>query len=80
MNTKVFYKLIEYAGPGMPKLTKITSAMSLQYLKEKVKNEFDFFPADKRQKFLHLKCIWPDMHKLPKKISLLFLCNILRTK
>ena len=38
----------------MPKVPKITS---LQYLKENVKNEVDFLPADKRQRFVQIDII-----------------------
>ena len=38
----------------MPKVPKITS---LQYLKENVKGEVDFLPADKRQRFLQIDAI-----------------------
>ena len=61
---------------------------SLQYLynkkklKENVKDEVDFLPADKCQMFPQIDTIilgvWPGMPKLPKITSLLFLCNILR--
>ena len=57
--------------------------ISLQYLKEKVKHEVDFLPADKYQKSLqidHFRCVWPGMPKLPKITILLFLCNIFRIK
>ena len=63
---------------------------SLQYLynkkklKENVKDEVDFLPADKCQMFPQIDTIilgvWPGMLKLPKITSLLFLCNILRKK
>ena len=62
---------------------------SLQYLlnkklKENVKGEVDFLPADKCQMFPQIDTIilgvWPGMLKLPKITSLLFLCNILRKK
>ena len=62
---------------------------SLQYLlnkklKENVKGEVDFLPADKCQMFPQIDTIilgvWPGMPKLPKITSLLFFCNILRKK
>ena len=37
------------AQPGMPRVPKITS---MQYVKENMKNEVDFLPADKHQRFL----------------------------
>ena len=49
-----------------------------------MKDEVDFLPADKCQMFPHIDTIilgvWPGMAKLPKKTSLLFLCNTLRKK
>ena len=59
---------------------------SLQYLlnkklKENVKGEVDFLPADKCQMFPQIDTIilnvWPVMPKFPKVTRLLFLCNIL---
>ena len=51
---------------------------------ENVKDKFDFLPADKYQIFPQIDTIilgvWPSMPKLPKKTSLLSLCNILRKK
>ena len=48
-----------------------------------MKDEGDFLPADIRQMFPQndtiILGVWPGMPKLPK-ISLLFLCNILRKK
>ena len=44
-------------------------AISLQYLKEKVKEEVVFLPVDKGQRF-------PEID--PVILSLLFFCNILR--
>ena len=60
--------------------------ISLQYLKEGMKDEVNFFSADKCRWFLqndtiyHFRCVWPSMPKLSKIINLLFLCNILRKK
>ena len=58
--------------------------VSLQYLKENMKDKVDFLPADKCQRFLQsyfiFLCVWPSMPKLPKITSLLFLCNMLRKK
>ena len=39
----------------MPNVRKIT--ISLQYLKENVKDEVDFLPADKPQRFLQIDTI-----------------------
>ena len=53
-------------------------------LKENVKDEADFLPADKCQMFPQIDTIilgvWPGMLKLPRITSLLFLCIILRKK
>ena len=59
--------------------------ISLQYLEENVKDEVDFLPGGKRQRFLsnwyyYFSCMWLGMPKLPKITSSLFLCNILRKK
>ena len=40
----------------MPKVPKITS-LSLQCLKENMKDEIDFVPADKHQRFLQIDTI-----------------------
>ena len=47
---------------------------------ENVKDEVDFLPVDKCQIDTIILGVWPGMPKLPKKESLLFLCNILRKK
>ena len=53
-------------------------------LKENVKDETDFLPADKCQMFPQVDTVilgvWPGMLQLPKITSLLFLCNTLRKK
>ena len=85
---KIFFKLITSLWvcvaryPQSIENNKFT--ISLQYLKENVKDEVDFLSADKRQKassnwYYHFSCMWPGMSKLPKIISL-FLYNILRNK
>ena len=80
VKTKVFYKLI--VSLWVCKNIKFT--ISLQFLKANEKDETDFLPAYKRQRFLQFDIIilgaWPGMPKLPKTTSLLFLCNILRQK
>ena len=50
INIKGFFKLIpsHCMWSDMPTLPKITSAISLQYLK-KVNDEFDFLQADKSE-------------------------------
>ena len=51
INTKVFYKLIVSFWMCIARHAQGTQnnkfAISLQYLKENVKDEVDFFPADK---------------------------------
>ena len=56
--------------------------ISLQYLKENMKDEVDFLPADKcwRIWYYQFRCVWLDMPKLPKITNLLFLDNMLRKK
>ena len=49
--------------------------ISLQYPRENVKDQDDFLPADKSQRFLQ-----SDTVILTKITSLLFLCNIVRAK
>ena len=56
INRKVFYKLI--VSPWVCVVRHAQSiqnnkfTISLQYFKENVKDKVDFFPADKRQRFL----------------------------
>ena len=71
----------------MPKVPKTTGLQYLcnKYVKENMKDEVDFLPADKRRRFLQSDTIilgelWPGMPILPKITSLPFLCNILRKK
>ena len=87
LNTKVFYKLIVSLSVGVhsqacPKYPKqVYNIFSIKKLKENVKGEVDFLPADKCQMFPQIDTtilgVWPVMPKLPKVTSLLFLCNIL---
>ena len=89
INTKVFYKVIVF-WMCVIRLVQSTQnnkfAIYLQYLKENQKNEVDFLLVDKHQRFLQIDtlilgvCVWPGMPKLPKIISLLFLCNIFRKR
>ena len=72
---------------GVPKVPK---TISLQYLKESMKHEVDFLPADKVNKgtsltlrlsskwYYHFRGMWPGMPKLPKITSLLrlYLCPL----
>ena len=51
-------------------------AIFLQYLKENAKDEIDFLPVDKHQRFFKMILpfyVWPGMPKLSKITSLLFL-------
>ena len=56
INTKVFFKLIVSLWVGKARHAQGTQnnkfTIYLQYLKENVKAEVDFSPADKRQRFL----------------------------
>ena len=56
INTKIFYKLIVSLWMCIVKHAQSTQnnkfTISLQYLKENVKDEVDFLPADKHQRFL----------------------------
>ena len=45
------------SSQASPKYPKNKFAVSLHYLKEKVKKEVDFLPADKHQKFLQIDTI-----------------------
>ena len=85
INTKVFHKLILSLWLCVAKHAQITQknkfTVSLQYLKENVKDEVDFLSADGR--FLQIDTITLGcrvMSKLLKITSLLFLSNILRKK
>ena len=50
--------MVRRLGPGIPKLPKITSLRYLlQYLQKNVKDEVDFLPADKHQRFLQVDTI-----------------------
>ena len=59
--TKVFDKLIVSLWMCVARHAQSTQnnkfAISLQYLKENVKNEVDFLPADKYQRFLQIDTI-----------------------
>ena len=59
--------------------------ISLQYLKENMKDEVNVFACWQMLKvfsnwYYHFRCVWPGMSKLPKITSLLFLYNMLRKK
>ena len=59
--------------------------ISLQYLQENGKNEIDFLTADKLQWFVEIDFIILGVcgqayAQISKKISLIFLCNLLRKK
>ena len=81
INAKIFYKLI--ARDPQKTQNKKSTLLHLEYLKENLKDEVDFLPADKRQWFLQVDInlrVSPGMPKLPKTTSFLFLCDILRNK
>ena len=58
--------------------------ISMQYLKENMKDKVDFLPADKCEGFpnwyYHFRCVWPDLPKLTRITSLLFLYKTLWKK
>ena len=65
----------------MPKVTKISSVISLQYLKKEGRDEVDILHADKHQtsklfKLILLMLMGMAMSKLPKITSLQNLCDI----
>ena len=87
INIKVFYKMTVSSWVCIARHAQSTQnnwfTISLQYVKENVKDEVDILPADKRRRFLEtdtiiFRCVWPSMSILPKITSLLFLCNTLR--
>ena len=89
INTKVFYKFIPSFWVCITRHAQSAQSQfttSLQYFKENIKNGvyFRFLPADKSKRFLQSNTsilgVWPDMSKLHRLTSLLFLCNILRKK
>ena len=61
INTKVFYKLRVSFWMCVARNAQTTQnnkfKMSLHYLKENVKDEVDFLPGDKRQRFLQIETI-----------------------
>ena len=89
INTKIFYKLIISLWVCMTRHTQSIQnnnfIISLQYLKERVKDGVHFSLLIIVKRFFKAMlsfflCVWPDMPKLPKTKSLLFLCNILKKK
>ena len=61
INIEIFYRLILSFRVCVARHAQITRnnkfAMSLQYLKENVKDEVDFLPADKHQSVLQIHTI-----------------------
>ena len=61
INTNVFYNLIVSLWVCVARHTQSTQnskfAISSQYLRENVKNEVDFLPADKHQRFLQIDAV-----------------------
>ena len=60
INTEVFYKVIVSLWVCIARNAQSTQnkfAISLQYLKENVKDEVDFLHADKHQRFLQIHTI-----------------------
>ena len=89
INTKVFYKLVVSLWVCVARHAQSTQnnkfVISLQCLKEKVKDEFNLFACRWTSKvssnwYYHFRYEWPNMPKLPKITSFLFLCSILRKK
>ena len=76
INIKVFYKLTVSLWVCLARHAQSIQnnkfAICMQYLKESVKDEVDFLPVDKHQRFLQVGTIY--------STSLLFLSNILRKK
>ena len=86
---KVFYKMVVSLWVYIARQVQSTRnnhfTISLQYLKESMKDEVDFFACWQMLKvfsnwYYHSRCVWPGMPKLPKITSLLFLYNMLRKK
>ena len=61
-------------------LKKKKFAISLQYLRMKLVFWLQIKIKVSSNWYYHFRCVWPNMPKLPKITSLLFLCNILRKK
>ena len=88
INAKVFYKLtvslwVWIARDPQKTQNKKSTLLHLECLMENLKDEVDFLPADKRQRFLQVDInlrVSLGMPKLPNTTSFLFLCNILRNK
>ena len=66
INANVFYKLVVSLWVCVTRDAQSTQsnkfAISLQYLKENVKDEVEFFPADKHQRFFQIDTITLDVH------------------
>ena len=68
INSKVFYKLIVLLWVCIARHSQSTQnkfTISLQYLKENMKNEVEFFPADKCQRFLQSDTIILGVYSQP---------------
>ena len=61
INTKVFYKMLVSLWVWVPTHTQSSQnskcAISLRYLKENLKDEIEFLPADKPQRCLAISSI-----------------------
>ena len=84
INTKIFYKLIVSLRSCLARHVQSTQnnkfTISLQYLKENVKDEFGLLPTDQRQRFLKIAIIILGLcvQAYSNYPSLLFFCNIFR--
>ena len=61
INIKVFCKMIVSHWVCIARHAQSTQKISLQYLKENVKDEIDFLPVDKHQRFLQIDTIILDL-------------------
>ena len=83
---KVFYNLIVSLRDWVVKHAQSTQntkfAISLEYIKENLKDKVYFLFTDKRQRFLQIDTIILGVcgQACPSYPTLLFICNILREK
>ena len=57
INAIVFYELIVSLSVCIASILKVPKTISLQYFKENVKDEVQFLPLDKRQRFLQIDTV-----------------------
>ena len=58
---KFLYKLIDHFGVHSQDMSKVPKITSLQYLKQNVLNEVNFFPTDKHERSLQIDIVMFDM-------------------